>query len=98
MNEVEIFDEHFEEVNNDSPVEKHIPKDQLMAIAWVGFASYALGNSEIMSHFRKDTGNTYESPKTPIEKSVDDSTGYSADFLDKFLGWLNTNYWGSDYV
>tara|TARA_B100000959_G_C14815163_1_gene555519 strand:- start:111 stop:941 length:831 start_codon:yes stop_codon:yes gene_type:complete len=27
---IEIFDEHFKEVNNDSPVEKHIPKDQLM--------------------------------------------------------------------
>jgi|2_EtaG_2_1085320.scaffolds.fasta_scaffold06247_6 hypothetical protein len=81
-----------------NPIKKHIPKDPLMAMAWHGFISFSIGSSEIMSHFRKDTGNTYEPAKTPIDQMVDDATGHSADFLDQFLGWLNKNYWGLDFV
>ena len=81
-----------------NPVEKHRPEDPLMAIAWSGFIRYSIGNSEIINNFRKDTGNTYKPPKTAMDQMVDDATGHSDEFLDQFLGWLNKNYWGLDYV
>lgn len=71
-----------------------MPDDPLMAGAWIGAFSYALGRGEIMHEFRKATGNNWTPAKSGLEQMIDDASGAEAEFFVQFAGWFNEHVWG----
>lgn len=77
-------------------LDEFMPKDPIMAGAWVGSLQYALGRADVMAAFRVDTGNTWEPGKTPIDQMIDKETGMDFDFIKAFAKWHNENIWGEE--
>jgi hypothetical protein len=65
-----------------------------MTPAWLGCISWAIGVPEIVARFRQDTGVQWAPGRTPIERMVDQSSGFEREFIVQFIRWVNANIWG----
>lgn len=70
------------------------PINPLMIPPWAGCIRWALGDANILSQFRAETGNTYTPLRTPIDQMVDEARGVEGLFLEAFVRWFNSNLWG----
>jgi hypothetical protein len=77
-----------------SPLHDLMPKNRIIAMAWVGSLRYALGRKDIVDVFRRDTGNEWVPPTNPVDQMID--AGRELDFLRAFAKWHNENIWGED--
>lgn len=62
--------------------------------AWMSALTFAIGQPEILAHFRRDTGLTWEPGKTSLERAIDEATGIEREFMTRFVEWFNVNIWG----
>jgi hypothetical protein len=65
-----------------------------MTPAWLGCIHWALGNEEIVSAFRADTGMRWRPATTPFDRMIDQAVGAERQFLEAFIRWVNVNVWG----
>lgn len=77
-------------------LDEFMPKNPIMAGAWIGSLRYALTREDMMAAFRADTGNTWQPGKTTIDRMIDEATGADFDFLKAFAKWHNANVWGEE--
>ena len=66
--------------------------------AWVAFLRYSLGTPEIVANYRRDTGDSWEPGRTPIERMIDEATSMDVHFLQSFIPWVNRELWGEDWL
>ena len=66
--------------------------------AWVVFLQYALGTPEIVATYRRETGDSWEPGRTPIERMIDEATGRDVQFLRDVIPWVNHELWGDDWL
>jgi hypothetical protein len=81
------------------PFEITLPEDtpEYMAPAYFSCLQWASGFEPILNQFREDTGKVIPAVRAPIEKMIDDATGFDpyADFLRVFVPWFNEWIWGA---
>lgn len=80
-------------------IEKYMPTDPIMRFMWCGSIQFAIGEKKILDAFRKETGLAYSPPKSPLEKMIDDATGFNQqaeEFFVAFAKWHNANIWGEE--
>jgi len=77
-------------------IEALMPADTpgYMLPAWLGCIHWAIGEADVMRAFEAETGLRYSPAKTPLDRAIDQATGYSEDFLRQFIEWANVNVWG----
>ena len=74
-------------------------QEQFMAWAWRDFVLWASDQPDIRAQFEHDTGKKFPVFATsPIEKAIDDATGYGDAALEEFVVWVTIAYWGSDWA
>lgn len=78
----------------DNPIISLAPTEFFMQIPWIDGLRYAIGDADIMAHFRAETGITWEPGRTPIDRMVDEATSTDLDFLLTFIRWFNRWFWG----
>jgi hypothetical protein len=76
-----------------------VPPDDVPGYAYDGYFSclhWAIGDEDVLDHFKSDTGLSYHPPKTEIEEMIDEATGHkpAEDFIRAFVPWFNVNIWG----
>lgn len=59
-----------------------------------GCLEWAIGETQIVAAFRKDTGNNWSPATSPLDKMIDEACGVGEDFLRQFIEWFNVNVWG----
>lgn len=67
---------------------------EYMTPMWLGSISWAIGDSETVEAFRKETGLQWNPAKTGIERMIDKATGADFEFIKAFVLWANINIWG----
>jgi hypothetical protein len=67
---------------------------EYMHPAWAAALQAALLNDDIRGAFERETGMRWAPPRHPIETMIDESTGFTSDFIHKFADWFNRNVWG----
>lgn len=72
--------------------------DPILSGAFMACVNHATGNPEMRAAFEKEAGCSLDRlvTRSPIEKMVDDSTGFSRDLVAKWFDWVATNVWGDD--
>jgi hypothetical protein len=70
----------------------HTP--EYMAPAWISCLHWAAGKQEVVTAYRKETGDNYKPSLVPIEQMIDQATGRQEAFLRSFVGWFNQSIWG----
>lgn len=63
--------------------------------AWCDCMSWAIGEKVIRKQFELDTDMHYKLPNSPLDKMIDEATGYEKDYIEKFIIWANENIWGN---
>lgn len=68
----------------------------LMQDAFFDFVLWAVGQTDMLAQFKKDSGYELESliPKNGLERMIDEATGRTKDIIGKFIDWLIVNHWG----
>ena len=66
----------------------------LNAIAWVDCLRWAINDPDVLAHFHRDTGMELRVGATPIDRMIDNATGYSDEAAKRFLDWFSENVWG----
>jgi hypothetical protein len=74
------------------------PDNPVMAYMWHGFLMFAASEKDLIKAFEDDTGLSwpFNADISPIDHAIDKATGYDVVVIDKFVDWLNENYWGED--
>ena len=75
-------------------IEALMPKDPLMHIAWVSGLMFCAKTPEIQDRFLKDTGLKLQIAKNPLDRLIDEASGFNEDVALKFAAWYNENVWG----
>lgn len=71
--------------------------NQVMSTMWVGCLGWAIGKPEIRASFEADTKRPpWQTKRGPIERMIDDATGYEDSYVRDFIVWFNVNVWGED--
>lgn len=73
------------------------PDNPLMEMAWLDCLHWAIGHDEIRAGFEADTGARWPGPRTPLDRMIDEATGFKFDqeeYFRKFIVWFNENVWG----
>lgn len=65
-----------------------------MTDAWLSCMHWAIGNKDILSKFREETGNKWTPASSPIYRAIDSSCGADWDFIKTFILWANDAVWG----
>lgn len=81
-------------VPESNSLKKHVPKDPLMAGPWSVAISVALRDASMLAGFKTDTGLSWNPPKSPLDRMIDEATGADMKFLVAFAAWFNENIWG----
>lgn len=68
--------------------------NRLHRAAFIGCLHWALGEPEILSRFRSETGNTWQPAKSPVDRMVDKATGADFNFMQEFSDWVAKNIYG----
>lgn len=76
------------------PLADLVPKPNYMAPIWLAGVHHGLSSPQIMAAFEAETGMAYRAPRTPIERAVDEASGYALDVIRAFCQWYTKNYWG----
>lgn len=74
------------------------PDDPLMAVAWLSFVSWAARHRETLAAYEADTGKrlVFSRPRSPIDRMIDEATGYERESMESFVDWVNAELWGED--
>ncbi len=74
------------------------PDDPLMAIAWLSFLRVSIQQPQVIAAYEAERGRpfTFARMRSPIERMIDDATGFTDSELDDFIDWLNEEVWGDD--
>ena len=78
-----------------NPVPEDIRGCDLMVIAWRDCLMWAIGHSETLQRFTAQTGRPLDLGSRGINALIDQSTGYTAAEVRRFIDWFNTNVWGN---
>lgn len=65
---------------------------------WAGFIRWALGEPKVRAQFEAATGKSLEPSTSPIDRLIDESTGYRDAALKAFVIWATREMWGVDYA
>jgi hypothetical protein len=59
---------------------------------------FAASEKDLIKAFEDDTDLTwpFRTDIAPIDRAINEATGYDDVVVDKFVDWLNENYWGED--
>lgn len=70
--------------------------EEYMAGAFIDFVFYCLHSDATVEEFLEKTGNNIKSltNRTPIEKAIDEATGYESNQIAEFADFVAENYWG----
>lgn len=74
------------------------PNNAVMAMMWHGFVMFAASEKDFIKAFEEETGLhwPFKTDISPIDRAIDSACGYDVHVVDKFVDWLNVNYWGED--
>jgi hypothetical protein len=76
-----------------------MPKDPLMAQAWVDCLRWAISEPDILARFMAETGKHIDPRQTPIERLVSAESGANRALFESFVLWFGPAVWGeSDHV
>lgn len=70
----------------------------LMASAWIGLVRWAAGEEGLRQEFMRNTGLKIESllKRSPIDRMIDESTGYARMVVAAWCDWVTVNLWGQE--
>lgn len=74
--------------------------DDLHAIGWRDFISFAWNEPDMRRGFEKDTGHKLAPPARPgsLEAMIDKATGKDVDDVTSFMAWATDRWYGWDHV
>lgn len=77
-------------------IESLMPADTpaYMLPAWLGCIHWAIGEPDVLRAFVAETGMRYVPARSPLDCAIDQASGYSEDFLRRFIEWANVSVWG----
>lgn len=62
---------------------------------WAAALIAAIKQPEIVRVFERDTGLSYSPPKSPLERMINESTGFESEYIHAFGKWFNEKVWGN---
>lgn len=70
----------------------------LMEPAWFACVRWAIGTKEFRDAFKEETGLDLEmlANRNPIDKMIDEATGFQREIIVKFCDWVTVNVWGTE--
>lgn len=72
---------------------------RLLDLAWQDFVVYASQEAWIREQFTSQTGIHFpESPKTPLDKMIDDATNVWESVMFEFAKWVTIEMWGIEFA
>ena len=76
---------------------KRIPSDPLMAVTWRDCLVWAASEDGFRARFEADTGMKLpKSSSSPLDKMIDEATGFDKAIAEAFIDWFNENVWGDE--
>lgn len=67
-----------------------------MIPAWIACISWAVATQDVLTWFRKDTGNGWEPSRDPQTGMIHKRCWADRTFIEAFIAWANVNVWGSN--
>lgn len=81
------------------PERRHAyPDNPVMAIMWAGAIQHAVGDAEAIAAYEAARGRRFRISvrRSPIDRMIDEATGYEEAALADFVDWFNAEVWGED--
>lgn len=83
-------------MNDDAPDWSDPALVMIQSAALAGFLHWAAGQDYVWANFIAETGIAKPStPKTGLDRMIDDATGYTEMVLRRFVAWVIPAMWGT---
>ncbi len=72
--------------------------EHYMAPMWAACVKWALSEKDARDRFAEETGFNISSlvNRSPMDRMIDQATGYEAEVLAAFCDWVTTEFWGTE--